>query len=60
MLLEEEIGQIVDLLDPTLPRSLPMEAQGRFAIGYYHQTKARFVRSDDQDATIESEGEAAV
>jgi CRISPR-associated protein Csd1 len=60
VLLEKEIGQIVDLLDPTLPRSLPMEAQGRFAIGYYHQTKARFVRSDDQDAITESEGEAAV
>lgn len=56
--LEKEIGQIIDLLGPSLPRSLPIEAQGRFAIGYYHQTKARFVRFDEKDA-IESEGEVA-
>lgn len=58
--LEKEIGQIVDALPPTLPRSLPIEEQGRFAIGYYHQTQARFAGNDAQDATeIESEGETA-
>jgi len=56
--LEKEIGHIVDVLSPTLPRSLPIEEQGRFAIGYYHQTQARFADSDEQDAT-ESEGESA-
>lgn len=58
--LEKEIGQIIDLLAPTLPRSLRIEAQGHFAIGYYHQTQARFARSEQQDATdTMTEGEAA-
>lgn len=58
--LEKEIGQIVDALPPALPRSLRIEEQGRFAIGYYHQTQTRFVRRDSHDALdIESEGETA-
>lgn len=58
--LEKEIGQIIDALPPHFPRSLPIEEQGRFAIGYYHQTQARFARSGGQEATIiESEGEEA-
>lgn len=58
--LEKEIGQIVDLLGPSLPRSLLIEAQGRFAVGYYHQTQARFARNDGQDAIdTDSEGETA-
>ena len=42
--LEREIGEIVDGLGSTFPRSLRLEDQGRFAIGYYHQSQARFVR----------------
>ena len=58
--LEKEIGQIVDALPPTFPRSLRIEAQGKFAIGYYHQTQARFASSNDQDSNdTESEGETA-
>ncbi|HEY0199387.1 MAG TPA: type I-C CRISPR-associated protein Cas8c/Csd1 [Rhodanobacter sp.] len=61
--LEKEVGEIVDLLGPAFPRSLRIEAQGHFAIGYYHQSQARFSRNDGQDAAdidIESEqGEAA-
>ncbi|NII11265.1 type I-C CRISPR-associated protein Cas8c/Csd1 [Oleiagrimonas sp. C23AA] len=56
--LEKELGQIIDLLGPHFPRSLGIEAQGQFAIGYYHQTQARFARNEEQDAT-ESEGEIA-
>ena len=57
--LEKDIGQIVDTLPPSFPRSLDIEAQGRFAIGYYHQTQSRFSRSDAQSAEIpESEGDA--
>jgi len=47
--LEKDIGQIVDGLKPTFPRSLGIEAQGRFAIGYYHQTQARFAGNDSQN-----------
>ncbi len=58
--LEKEIGQIVDALPPSFPRSLPIQEQGRFAIGYYHQTQARFARNDGQDAPdTASEGETA-
>lgn len=43
--IERDIGEtIAQLAD--FPRSLRIEAQGRFAIGYYHQTQARFARSD--------------
>ncbi|WP_045728617.1 type I-C CRISPR-associated protein Cas8c/Csd1 [Xanthomonas sp. GPE 39] len=58
--LEKEIGQIVDALTPSFPRSLQIQEQGRFAIGYYHQTQARFARNDGQDAhDTTSEGENA-
>lgn len=58
--LEREIGQTVDLLGPSFPRSLLIEAQGRFAIGYYHQAQARFTRNDGPDiADTDSEGEEA-
>lgn len=57
--LEKDIGQIVDALPPSFPRSLDIEAQGRFAIGYYHQAQARFARPDAQDADdTASEGDA--
>jgi CRISPR-associated protein Csd1 len=42
--IERSIGEIVDGLGETLPRSLRIEDQGRFAIGYYHQSQARFAR----------------
>lgn len=55
--LEKEIGQIIDALPSTLPRSLPIDEQGRFAIGYYHQSRARFSRNTAQRVTdIELEG----
>lgn len=40
--LEREIEDITAHLPPDLPRTLRLEAQGRFAIGYYHQRKAQF------------------
>lgn len=58
--LEKEIRLIVDALPPSFPRSLPIQEQGRFAIGYYHQTQARFARNDGQDTPdTASEGETA-
>ena len=55
--LEKEIGEIVDLLGPTFPKSLRIEAQGHFAIGYYHQTQARFARAETQNTDIEGDTE---
>lgn len=40
--LEKLVNEIVDKLPPKFPKSLRIEAQGRFAIGYYHQSQARF------------------
>lgn len=61
--LEKEIGQIVNTMPPQFPRSLPIEEQGRFAIGYYHQTQSRFAPGEARDiedtAMTESEGEPA-
>lgn len=36
-----EMGEIVNLLGPDLPVSLPLVEQGKFAIGYYHQFNFR-------------------
>jgi CRISPR-associated protein Csd1 len=57
--LERDIGETIALLDG-FPRSLRIESQGNFAIGYYHQTQARFAtRSDAQDQEDhEDNGEA--
>lgn len=60
--LETELGEIIDLLGTSFPRSLRLESQGRFAIGYYHESQARFSRLNDPDKTgIETaeEGDAA-
>ncbi|MDR1062532.1 MAG: type I-C CRISPR-associated protein Cas8c/Csd1 [Azoarcus sp.] len=58
MSLEKDIGQIINDLPPELPRSLPIEKQCKFAIGYYHQRFA-YKGKDVQDVadTTEPEGE---
>lgn len=58
--LEKEVGEIIDGLPQQFPRSLRLEDQGRFAIGYYHQSQARFAHSKDEDAdTTESTEQGA-
>ncbi|UFN47893.1 type I-C CRISPR-associated protein Cas8c/Csd1 [Roseomonas sp. OT10] len=52
--IEKEIDQIFAQLPPSLPRSLALEKQGEFAIGYYHQRSARIgsrsaVQTADED-----------
>jgi CRISPR-associated protein Csd1 len=54
--IEREIEEISDRLPPALPRSLRLDAQGRFAIGYYHQRKAQFAGRSDTDTDINEEG----
>lgn len=53
--LEKDITEIIGGLPEAFPRSLPMEAQGQFAIGYYHQSQARFQKSakDHTEPTTE-------
>lgn len=45
--IEKEISQIIGGLGDTFPRSLGIEEQGRFAIGYYHQSQTRFAKKDN-------------
>ncbi|HZH28048.1 MAG TPA: type I-C CRISPR-associated protein Cas8c/Csd1 [Azospirillaceae bacterium] len=52
---EREIEEIANRLPPELPRSLRLEAQGRFAIGYYHQRKAQFAGRPEADE-VDQEG----
>src|SRR5690625_7676113 len=49
--LEKDIIEIIGGLPEAFPRSLPIEAQGQFAIGYYHQSQARFKKSDKDNET---------
>jgi CRISPR-associated protein Csd1 len=53
-LIERELGAIMDLIAPSaphsLPRSLKLEDQAEFAIGYYHQRSAKL--SNDKGDTL--------
>ena len=40
--IEKRIGEIVDKLPAEFPKTLSLEDQGRFAIGYYHQRQENF------------------
>lgn len=55
--LEKDISDILDLLGTSFPKSLGLEAQGHFTIGYYHQTKVRFSGKSTQEVEIIEEGE---
>jgi CRISPR-associated protein Csd1 len=39
--IERRLQEILSRLSPELPRTLRLEEQGRFAIGYYHERAAR-------------------
>lgn len=56
--LENDLQEIIGKLPDHFPRALKMEDQGRFAIGYYHQTQTYFSRREDgaetEPATDES------
>lgn len=61
--LERDLRDIVDGLNDQFPRHLRIEDQGRFAIGYYHQSQARFSRPDKVEVNVannnEPQGETA-
>ena len=47
--IEIKLGEVMGGLGSELPRSLRLEEQGRFAIGYYHQRSDRFRKRDTKD-----------
>ena len=46
--LERQLDEIVGKLSSQLPKSLRMESQGRFAIGYYHQRAEIFKKHEPE------------
>lgn len=46
--LEKQLDEIINKLEPQLPKSLRMESQGRFAIGYYHQRAEIFKKHETE------------
>lgn len=52
--LKKLIREIVDRISPAVfPAHLSLEDQGRFAIGYYHQTQAFFKKKNDLADNVE-------
>lgn len=55
---EKQIGEITSGLPPSLPATLSLVEQGRFAIGYWHQRhtpKTEAAPTPDSDLTTEEE-----
>ena len=50
---EDRIAEIASGLEGAFPKTLPLEEQGRFALGYYHQRDV-FRRKKDVPAEIET------
>ena len=46
--LEKLVGEVMDKVPANgFPRTLPIEDQGRFAVGYYHQRQDFFIKKED-------------
>jgi len=49
--IEPKVAEIMARLPPDLPRTLRLEDQGRFAVGYYHERATRQPKAADTPAT---------
>ena len=55
---DRAVTAIIDGLEGEMPATLPLEAQGRFFIGFYHQTSAFYTKFEEAaDAPIEGTAE---
>jgi CRISPR-associated protein Csd1 len=54
--IEPKVGEIMLMLPAELPKTLRLEDQGRFAVGYYHERATRPAK-DDNDTQGEGDGE---
>jgi len=58
--IESKLDEIIGRLPPTLPTSLPVEDQAKFAIGYYHERAERYARAErdaeETETTHETQG----
>lgn len=55
--LEKQIGEIIDKLAASFPKTLGIEEQGRFAIGYYHQRNEIFKKHEPELELEEGDSE---
>lgn len=46
--IETQIGEIIEKLDSDFPKTLGLENQGRFAVGYYHQRNQIFKKHEPE------------
>lgn len=46
---EKIVGEVIDSLGTSFPKSLRMEAQGQFALGYYQQRQAFFAKKESTE-----------
>lgn len=55
--IEPRVGQIIAQLPAELPRTLKLEDQGRFAVGYYHEKATRQVKAETDKAETDTAAE---
>lgn len=53
---EKIVGEVIDSLGTSFPKSLRMEAQGQFALGYYQQRQAFFAKKESTELENLKEG----
>lgn len=49
IMLEKQMGEIMDHFGTNFPRQLTFQEQGSFQLGYYHQTQARYQKKDKEE-----------
>lgn len=55
--IDKRLGEIFAQLDPALPKTLTLEQQGRFAVGYYHEHAFRGEGKEKDADDIEDKGD---
>jgi CRISPR-associated protein Csd1 len=55
--IEPKVGEIMLMLPAELPKTLRLEDQGRFAVGYYHERATRPAKDDDTETEGEGNGD---
>lgn len=50
----KQIGELTARLDTAFPKTLSLEEQGAFILGYYHQTQKRFEKKNTTEMTEEN------
>jgi CRISPR-associated protein Csd1 len=55
--IEPKVSEIMLMLPPDLPKTLRLEDQGRFAVGYYHERATRVPKNDETETEGEDNGE---